>query len=102
MQVKEALEGRFPGIEVTGGPYPVAPAKVVTAWLLLSVLRGLDSCSRVMTLYLLLAGCCSTSYHGCAIQHHCHHDVWRQGVSHAGNASPRCLPAGQGQEVCCW
>lgn len=28
MQVKEALEGRFPGIEVTGGPYPVAPAKV--------------------------------------------------------------------------
>lgn len=28
MQVKEALEGRFPGIEVTGGAYPVAPAKV--------------------------------------------------------------------------
>lgn len=31
MQVKEALEGRFPGIEVTGGPYPVAPAKAAIA-----------------------------------------------------------------------
>lgn len=31
MQVKEALEGRFPGIEVTGGPYPVAPAKAAVA-----------------------------------------------------------------------
>ena len=28
MQVKEALEHRFPGIEVTGGTYPVAPSKV--------------------------------------------------------------------------
>ena len=32
MQVKEALEGRFPGIEVTGGPYPVAPAKVTNGF----------------------------------------------------------------------
>lgn len=31
MQVKEALEGRFPGIEVTGGAYPVAPAKAAVA-----------------------------------------------------------------------
>jgi len=27
MQVKQALEQRFPGIEVQGGAYPVAPAK---------------------------------------------------------------------------
>jgi hypothetical protein len=30
MQVKEALEGRFPGIEVNGGSYPVAPVKVTS------------------------------------------------------------------------
>ena len=28
MQVKQALEQRFPGIEVQGGAYPVAPIKV--------------------------------------------------------------------------
>jgi len=30
VQVKEALEGRFPGIEVNGGSYPVAPVKVTS------------------------------------------------------------------------
>ncbi len=33
MQVKEALEARFPGIEVNGGPYPVAPLKVATYYI---------------------------------------------------------------------
>ncbi|KAL0036343.1 hypothetical protein WJX77_003312 [Trebouxia sp. C0004] len=31
VQVKEALEGRFPGIEVNGGSYPVAPVKAAMA-----------------------------------------------------------------------
>lgn len=31
MQVKQALEQRFPGIEVQGGAYPVAPTKVCKA-----------------------------------------------------------------------
>ncbi|KAL0037309.1 hypothetical protein WJX79_001093 [Trebouxia sp. C0005] len=30
-RVKEALEGRFPGIEVNGGSYPVAPVKAAMA-----------------------------------------------------------------------